>query len=116
VENLTVTALDFGNLKFTLGEVQLCPLSTQHTEQLSEAASEDTSIYRFNNCPNGITETESCIKKALKSKEKGTRFPFAILFQGRVAGTTSYTNYQPWTWQDVRESLESKLPVSYLAK
>jgi RimJ/RimL family protein N-acetyltransferase len=110
-------AFDFGNLKFALGEVLLCPLSIQHTEQLVEAATEDISMYRFNNCPSGIVETESYIKKAMKSKEKGTRYPFLIIFRGRVAGTTSYADYQPWTWQEgnplQRQNLPDALEIGY---
>jgi RimJ/RimL family protein N-acetyltransferase len=108
---------DFGSLNFSLDEVMLCPLSIQHTEQLAQAAGEDPSIYRFNNCPAGLEETELYIQKALKAREQGTRYPFAIFFQGRVVGTTSYADYQPWTWQKgnplQRQNIPDALEIGY---
>ncbi len=109
--------LDFGDLNFELGDVRLTPLSIQHAEQLAEAAGEDPSIYRFNNCPNGIVDTELYINKSLKNREMGARYPFAILFQGRVAGTTSYADYQPWSWQEgtplQRQGVPDALEIGY---
>jgi RimJ/RimL family protein N-acetyltransferase len=109
--------LDFGDLSFELGEVRLLPLSVQHATQLAEAAGEDPSIYRYNNCPFGLEETKSYIGKALRQRESGLRFPFAIYFQERVVGTTSYADYQPWTWQDgnplQRHSTPDALEIGY---
>ena len=92
--------LDFGELSFEMGEVRLSPLSMQQATQLAEAAGEDSSIYRYNNCPSGVDEAKSYIGKALRQRENGSRYPFAIYFQQRVVGTTSYADYQPWKWQD----------------
>ena len=83
-----------------LGEVRLSPLSIAHAEQLAEAAGEAPSIYRYNNCPLGVKEAESYIRRALRKRESGARYPLAIYFQGRVVGTTSYADYQPWAWQE----------------
>lgn len=91
--------MDFGDLSLEMGEVRLSPLSMQHATQLAEAAGEDPSIYLFNNCPFGPEETQTYIGKALLQRESGLRFPFAIYFHDQVVGTTSYADYQPWTWQ-----------------
>lgn len=91
--------LDFGDLYFSYGDVELASLSVEHSRELAAAAGEDPSIYRFNNAPSNIAETEAYIAKALNSREAGLRHPFAIMFQGRVTGTTSYAEYQPWSWQ-----------------
>jgi RimJ/RimL family protein N-acetyltransferase len=109
--------LDFGDLNFALGDVRLAPLATEHAEQLAEAAGEDPSIYQYNNCPSGLIETEAYISKALKNRERGARYPFAIFFQGRIAGTTSYADYQPWSWQEgnplQREGVPDALEIGY---
>jgi N-acetyltransferase len=34
----------------------------------------------------------------MQMKASGERYPFTILFDGRIVGSTSYYDYQPWRW------------------
>lgn len=90
--------LDFGNLHLTHFETELRPLSVNDAQGLSHASSEDTSIYKFNNSPVGLEQTEAYIETALAQRAKGSRFPFTIIWKNRIVGTTSFADYQPWSW------------------
>lgn len=91
--------LDLGQLSFSLGEIHLSPLSMLHAMELSAAAGDDPAIYRYNNYPSGVEATKRYIGNALAQRAAGDRYPFAINFRGKVIGTTSYADYQPWAWQ-----------------
>jgi RimJ/RimL family protein N-acetyltransferase len=81
-------------------EVSLVPLGHEHAEALTLAAGESRDSYGFSPVPHGIDEVQRYIGSALRAREKGLRFAFATLWRGRVVGTTSYADYEPWKWPE----------------
>jgi RimJ/RimL family protein N-acetyltransferase len=65
---------------------------------LAAASGESREHYRFNPVPDGVRETEEYVERALASQARGQRYPFVISYRGRIVGTTSYSDYQPWEW------------------
>lgn len=65
---------------------------------LAAAASESREHYLFNPVPNGHDEAVAYVERALAQKSAGQRHPFTIVWHGRVVGTTSYSEFQPWQW------------------
>ncbi len=81
-------------------EVVLRPLALQDVDALAVAAAEDRRNYRFSPVPDGPAEAEAYVAKALLQQAEGERMPFAILWQERVVGTTSYSEIRPWQWPE----------------
>ena len=81
-------------------EVVLRPLVAQDAQALALAASEDRKNYRFNPVPNGLAETEAHIANALQQQAEGERMAFAIVWNERIVGTTSYIEMRPWQWPE----------------
>ncbi len=81
------------------GDVTLRPLTFADVPALAAASGESREHYRYNPVPDGVREVEEYIARALASKARGQRYPFAISFRDRIVGTTSYSDYQPWEWQ-----------------
>jgi N-acetyltransferase len=79
-------------------EVLLRPLGLADASSLAQAAAESREQYRFTSVPNGLTEAQAYIVKALSQRDAGQRYPFTILLLGRIVGTTSYWEFQPWAW------------------
>jgi RimJ/RimL family protein N-acetyltransferase len=79
-------------------EVSLVPLAPEHAEALAAASVESRTSYGFSPVPNGLEEMRRYIAKALSDREQGARFAFATNWRGRLVGSTSYSDYQPWQW------------------
>lgn len=79
-------------------DVVLRPLVAADAESLAQAAAESRDSYGFTPVPDGIDAARAYIDKALRMKEAGQRFAFAVEWRGRVAGSTSYAQFQPWDW------------------
>jgi RimJ/RimL family protein N-acetyltransferase len=91
--------LDLGHLRLRGLEVELRPLEPSDVPALALASGESREHYRFNPVPDGLTQTEAYVERALTSKARGLRYPFVIEWQGRIVGTTSYSDFQPWQWE-----------------
>jgi len=91
--------LDFNDLELTGPSVCLKPLTLDHAALLAEASSESRNTYSYNSVPQGVEGAKLYIERALSQRKHGLRFPFAIYWNNRVVGTTSYSDYQPWSWQ-----------------
>lgn len=79
-------------------QVSLVPLGPEHAQALALASVESRDAYGFSPVPNGLEEARQYIAAALSARELGQRFAFATVWRGRVVGTTSYSDYQPWAW------------------
>lgn len=79
-------------------EVVLRALSMDDAEALATAAAASREHYRYNPVPQGLGEAQHYIARALRQRDAGQRWPFTILWQDRVVGTTSYADFQPWEW------------------
>lgn len=91
-------------------DVTLKPLTRAHVSALAAASGESREHYRYNPVPDGVSGAEEYTERALASKARGQRYPFAISFRGRIVGTTSYSDYQPWQWQVPSEHRRADRP------
>lgn len=109
--------LDLGTLTLRGDDLLLRPLVTEDAEALALVAAEGRDSFGFTPVPNGLDETVTYVRDALAGKATGMRFPFAIEFRGRVVGTTSYYDYQPWRWPKdctlQREDRPDALEIGY---
>lgn len=78
--------------------VALRPLTEADAPALAAAASESREHYRYSHVPDGLDDAERYVKLALDMRDRGERMPFAVELAGRVVGTTSYSDFQPWKW------------------
>jgi N-acetyltransferase len=78
--------------------VVLRPLETGDVPDLARAAAERGASSTYGFIPVGLTETRQYVDDALASRERGLRYPFAIVWNDRVVGSTSYWDFQIWTW------------------
>jgi RimJ/RimL family protein N-acetyltransferase len=90
--------LDLGSIELRGRAVTLRPLATSDAQALATAAAESRDSYGFTPVPEGLEQTQAYVAKALRARERGERYPFAIEWRGRIAGSTSYVDYQPWSW------------------
>jgi N-acetyltransferase len=81
-------------------EVVLRPLTFKDADALALAASESREHYRYNPVPNGAEDARNYVAKALHARAAGKRYAFAISWKGRVVGSTSYSEFQPWEWPE----------------
>jgi RimJ/RimL family protein N-acetyltransferase len=81
-------------------EVVLRPLELGDVAALVAAASESRASYGYNTVPDGVAETQQYVQRALADRERGFRMPFTTLWNGRVVGTTSYSELEPWRWPE----------------
>jgi RimJ/RimL family protein N-acetyltransferase len=79
-------------------DVVLRPLTRAHAPELAAAAAESREHYLYNRVPDGLSDTQSYVDSALTQRASGKRFPFVVEWRGRVVGTTSYAEYEPWSW------------------
>jgi len=94
--------------------VRLEPLGLEHVAGLAESTAGDEEVWRWLPAfPAEEAELRPMVEAALADRDKGTRFPFAILSvdpdgagSGRVVGSSSYLDIEPandrieigWTW------------------
>jgi RimJ/RimL family protein N-acetyltransferase len=78
--------------------VTLRPLAVADAAALAGAASESRAEFTYTRVPHGIAEAEQYVAAALADREAGRRMPFAILWNDRVVGSTSYLDVQRWRW------------------
>jgi RimJ/RimL family protein N-acetyltransferase len=90
--------MHFGSLALQGREVLLRPLEPADASALAAAAAESREHYDYNPVPNGYAGAQQYIEVALEARTRGQRYPFAILWNARVVGSTSYSQFQPWTW------------------
>jgi N-acetyltransferase len=90
--------LSLGNIELHGRDVSLRPLATSDAVALAAAGAESREHYRFNPVPDGISEVDEYIQRALSARDAGRRYPFAVSWHRRIVGTTSYSEFQPWQW------------------
>jgi RimJ/RimL family protein N-acetyltransferase len=80
------------DIVLTKNNIALVPLTFEHLEELTEICrSGNFGKIRTTSTPH-FTEVHAYIEKALNQKEKGVRYPFAVLENSskKLIGTTSY--------------------------
>lgn len=78
--------------------VTLRPLAESDAVALAAAASESRQPYGYTRVPDGADDARCYIELALTERDAGRRLPFAILWQARLVGSTSYLEIQHWRW------------------
>jgi RimJ/RimL family protein N-acetyltransferase len=78
--------------------VTLRPLTLADAGALAGAASESRDQYVYTRVPDGVEDARRYIELALADRAAGHRMPFAIVWQERVVGSTSYLDVQQWRW------------------
>ena len=90
-----MTAL--GNpLIFEGREVTLRPLEQRDAPALAAAAEGLRALHPVSFVPEGMGAAAAYVEEALSAKAKGQRYPFAIVWQGVLSGTTSYLDFAYW--------------------
>lgn len=102
--------LDFGDLVFSGREVSLHPLREEHAIDLAKAAAESRTEYNYTAVPDGVDAARTYVDRALEQRSRGERFPFIIIWQDRIVGSTSYCDYQLWSWPSGSELQRTSEP------
>lgn len=89
---------DPGDLSLRGEEVFLRALREADVPALAAAAVGSREHYGFSPVPNGIEEARAYVARASRMRSTGQRYAFVIEWRGRVVGSTSYTDFQPWEW------------------
>jgi RimJ/RimL family protein N-acetyltransferase len=89
--------IDLGEIHLCGREVLLRPLASTDAEALRVAASESRQTYDYATVPSN-DDAQGYVEQALKMRAAGLRYPFVIVWNDRVVGSTSYYEYQPWKW------------------
>src|SRR5262245_57785817 len=78
--------------------VVLLTLSRDDLPALAEAAAESLHTYGFTRVPDGVEDATRYVEIAFADRDAGRRLPFAIVWRGRIVGSTSYLDVQRWRW------------------
>jgi RimJ/RimL family protein N-acetyltransferase len=78
--------------------VTLRPLADGDAGAPAAAAAESREQYVWTRVPDGAEDARRYIETALAERASGRRLPFAIVWQDRVVGSTSYLDLQRWRW------------------
>src|SRR5262245_4274616 len=76
----------------------LRPLVDADAGALAAAAAESREPYGYTRVPDGVEDARRYIALALTERDAGRRLPFAILWQDRLVGSTSFLEIQRWRW------------------
>ena len=78
--------------------VTLRVLSTTDAAALAAAAAESRTEFGYVRVPDGVEDARRYIETALAEREAGRRVPFAIVWQERIVGSTSFMDLDRWRW------------------
>ncbi|WP_042161485.1 GNAT family N-acetyltransferase [Paenibacillus gorillae] len=80
--------------------VSLEPMTINHANALSDAASENRSFYSFTYVPDGLEDAQRYIEIALADSSKNRAMPFVVrhLETDRIVGTTRFLDLEVFTW------------------
>jgi RimJ/RimL family protein N-acetyltransferase len=78
--------------------VTLQPLTGADAAALAAAASESRDEYGWTRVPTDREDAGRYIEAALAERATGRRLPFAIVWNDRIVGSTSYLDLQHWRW------------------
>jgi len=102
--------LDFGELILRGPEVVLRPLELDDAEALMLAASENRQHYQYTPVPDGLAQARAYIERALHMRANRQRYAFAVIWHGRVVGSTSYWDYSSFDWPAGSELARTRGP------
>ena len=73
-------------------EVTLEPLAEGHTEPLLKIAAASPEHYRYTSTPTTPGEAETYFSRAFRERDEGAAYPFTIIANGQVVGTSRYSS------------------------
>ena len=88
------------NLTLAGRHVRLEPLTLAHVPALVAAASESRATYLYSVVPEGADAMRAYVETAIDARAAGEHLPFATVRvgDGRVIGSTRFSDVAPWTW------------------
>jgi len=92
-------------------DVLLRPLSIDDAAGLGVAAGGLKTAHPYSFVPDDIDEARTYIETALGEKSKCERYPFAVVFQDTIVGTTSYLDFAWWPRRGVDESIPAAVEI-----
>jgi N-acetyltransferase len=83
--------------------VRLEPLTTDHVDELLEAATGDRSSFAYTLVPADRASMAAYVERALDHARAGDQVPFATRARasGRVVGSTRFYELEPWDWDGI---------------
>ena len=72
--------------------VRLEPLGEPHLGPLLAIATANPELYRFTSTPTTEAEAEAYFARAFRERSEGTAYPFVLLVDGQVVGTSRYSS------------------------
>ncbi len=94
-----MTALDTGVLECA-PSLRLIPLSAEHVEPLSRAASLDRSTFDLAPVPRDHAETQRYVASALSELAAYRAVPYVVEHEGAIVGAYRLMSLEWWTWRD----------------
>lgn len=79
-------------------EVLLRPIRMGDAAELAAAGGGARDTFGFTGVPGDLAAAQKYVATALKQQEAGERFAFTTVWRDRVVGSTSYYDFQPWSW------------------
>jgi N-acetyltransferase len=98
--------LDPGELTLRGAQVRLRPLCSDDAVPLAAAAAESPDAP----VASRAMGAEQYVARALGERAAGRRYPFAVVWGGRIVGSTSYRRFQPWTWPLASDATQHDTP------
>lgn len=81
--------------------LRLEPLDYRHVDELAAAsAGAGPDLYRWSFIPDGANAMRAYVQAAIRSRDEGNAFPFAIVRQndGKTIGSTRFFDVERWGW------------------
>ena len=72
--------------------VSLEPLARAHMGPLLDVATANPEVYRYTSTPTTAAEAEAYFARAFRERSEGTAYPFVLLVEGQVVGTSRYSS------------------------
>ncbi len=72
--------------------MRLEPLGEEHLGPLLEIATANPEVYRFTSTPTTAAEAEAYFARAFRERDAGTAYPFVLLVDGQIVGTSRYSS------------------------
>ena len=72
--------------------VRLEPLARAHIAPLLKIAMATPEVYRYTSTPTTEAEAEAYFARTFRERDAGTAYPFALLVDGQVVGTSRYSS------------------------
>lgn len=101
--------------ELALGKVRLLPLSKEHVDALTKAATGDRSTFDLAPIPRDRAEMERYVDRALAEHASFKSVPFAVEHRGEIVGHYRLMSLEWWTWPDgpIHVEGEPRFPGSH---